>query len=343
MAPPPDRTELADTYPNPTNAVFKSGIGKLWDYVTGLLGLTGDPAEARAALGAVGSEGFTMTGQIVFATGDDIASAATVDLTGATGNIVSITGTTGITAWTMDSGQLVDIRFAGVLTLTHHATNNNLPGGVNITTAAGDRARLFYDGTTVVMLYFVPAALVSQAVAEAGTDTEPRLWSALRVRQAVNANKSFGTPVSASGTLVDFTSIPSWVKRITITLSGVSLSGTSGLRFQLGDSGGLESTGYLGGTSQLTSTVGTSNPTAGFDSTGAVNASSHHGSITFTLVEPSTNTWAAVGIIALSDTARTILIAGSKSLSAVLDRVRITTLNGTDTFDAGTINYIFEG
>jgi len=51
MATPPARTELANTYPNPSNAVFRTGIGKLWDYVVGVLGTTGNPAEARDALG----------------------------------------------------------------------------------------------------------------------------------------------------------------------------------------------------------------------------------------------------------------------------------------------------
>jgi len=54
-----------------------------------------------------------------------------------------------------------------------------------------------------------------------------------------------GTAVTASGTSVDFTGIPSWVKRVTVMFSGVSLSGTSSYLVQLGDSGGVENTGYL--------------------------------------------------------------------------------------------------
>lgn len=53
MSAPPVRTELVDTYPNPNNATFRAGIGKLYDYVTGLLGATGNAAEARAALGVM--------------------------------------------------------------------------------------------------------------------------------------------------------------------------------------------------------------------------------------------------------------------------------------------------
>jgi hypothetical protein len=50
---PPAKTEISDTYPNPSNAVARAGFGTLWDYVTGLLGLTGSPPAARTALGLV--------------------------------------------------------------------------------------------------------------------------------------------------------------------------------------------------------------------------------------------------------------------------------------------------
>ena len=115
--------------------------------------------------------GGTMTGLLKFAAGTNIASAATVNLSTATGNTVHITGTTGISAWTMTSGQVMDVIFDGVLTLTHHDTNNNLPSAANITTAAGDRARLFYDGTTVYCLNYTRAdgtALVAGVASQGG-------------------------------------------------------------------------------------------------------------------------------------------------------------------------------
>lgn len=51
MPAPPLKAEISDTYPNPSNAVARTGFGKLWEYVTGLLGLTGNTAEAHVALG----------------------------------------------------------------------------------------------------------------------------------------------------------------------------------------------------------------------------------------------------------------------------------------------------
>lgn len=103
------------------------------------------------------TSGFTMSGLLKFAAGASKASAATVNLLTATGNTVHITGTTGISAWTMAAGQVMDVIFDGVLTLTHDATTNNLPSAANITTATGDRARYFYDGTTVYCLSYARA------------------------------------------------------------------------------------------------------------------------------------------------------------------------------------------
>ena len=94
-------------------------------------------------------------GMVDTKTGTNIASAATINLNTATGNRVHITGTTTITAVTLTRGPRTLI-FDGILTLTHHATNNNLPGAANITTAAGDRAIYESDGTTVYCVAYIP-------------------------------------------------------------------------------------------------------------------------------------------------------------------------------------------
>jgi hypothetical protein len=78
-----------------------------------------------------------------------------------------------------------------------------------------------------------------------------------------------------------------------------------------------------------------------FSDNGAA-ASVRVGSVTITLVDAATNTWAFSGVLAKSDTARVMTTAGVKALSATLDRVRITTVGGTDTFDAGSINILYE-
>lgn len=154
-----------------------------------------------------------------------------------------------------------------------------------------------------------------------------------------------GTAVaSTSGTSIDFTSIPSWVKRITVMFDGVSTNGTSLPAIQLGDSGGVETTGYNASSSLLYSAVGTSLYTTSFTiRTDAVASTLMYGYVTFNLITSSTNTWSASGSLTVpTPSAYATVVSGTKSLSATLDRVRITTVNGTDAFDAGTINILYE-
>jgi len=148
---------------------------------------------------------------------------------------------------------------------------------------------------------------------------------------------------STSGTSIDFTGIPSYVKRITVMFSEVSTSGTSSVLTQVGATS-IQTTNYRSSSNIFATGVGTVNSTAGFlqhlagnDSAGAI----RNGLIT--LVSIGSNIWAASGIVGLSNVATTTIIGGSVTLSGTLDRIRITTVNGTDTFDAGTINIMYEG
>jgi len=153
---------------------------------------------------------------------------------------------------------------------------------------------------------------------------------------------------STSGTSIDFTGIPSWVKRVTVTLSEVSLSGTSTFLFQVG-AGSIATTGYNSGavsvsvsTSNTTSGAG-SNTTTGITSAGYTGTagSTAYGHVVFTNV--TGNTWVATGALYVNGALRVVTFGGGISLSGTLDRVRITTVNGTDTFDAGSINILYEG
>jgi len=310
-----------------------------------------DAATARTTLGAASLGANTFTGLQTFAAGADIASATTVDLTAATGNLVRITGTTATTGVTINNGQVVLCYPTGAWPLTYHATNMPIKGGVSYTCAAGDTVIFTKDGNGSLHVDIIPAALhpaiVSQATAEAGTDTTARLWTAERVKQAIAALGSsitLGTPVaSTSGTSIDFTSIPSGTKRITVNFVGVTTNGTSPPIIQLGDSGGVETSGYLGTCSVFSTTVATTNYTNGVGLTTTWGPTLVlHGSVTFTKENSSTNTWCASGVIGRSDLAGTHCMGATKSLSAELDRVRITTSGGADTFDAGEINITYE-
>jgi hypothetical protein len=152
-----------------------------------------------------------------------------------------------------------------------------------------------------------------------------------------------GTAIaSTSGTSIDFTSIPSWVKRVTVNLTGVSTNGTSSILIQTG-AGSVTTTGYLTSSSIIASTVATINNTNGFQLYFAGNDTSaaiRNGSLIINLI--GSNTWAAQGIFATSNATSITTVAGSIPLSGTLDRIRITTVNGTDTFDAGSINILYE-
>ena len=160
-----------------------------------------------------------------------------------------------------------------------------------------------------------------------------------------------GTAVaSTSGTSIDFTGIPSWVKRVTINFQGVSTNGTAEPLIQIGTSGGIQNTTYLGASTFLAVGSMGARPystgpasSAGYAWFNSASASQLlNGSATLTILNSSNGTWSLNGMLGDSQGNFMVISAGSKTLSGTLDRVRITTTNGTDTFDAGTINILYE-
>jgi hypothetical protein len=146
---------------------------------------------------------------------------------------------------------------------------------------------------------------------------------------------------STIGTSITFSSIPSWVKRITVMFTGVSTSGTSNYLIQVG-SGSVTTSGYLGSTMNASNAAspGVTSLSSGFTLATASAANVCHGALTIYLL--TGNTYIATGNFAHSSTTNVFLLAGTIALSGVLDRVVITTVNGTDTFDAGSINILYE-
>jgi hypothetical protein len=149
---------------------------------------------------------------------------------------------------------------------------------------------------------------------------------------------------STSGTAVDFTSIPSWVKRITVMFQGVSTNGSSPIQVQLMTGSSVPTTsGYVGAVQGPFD----NSPSAAFHSSGfrlsnpnqASNV--HHASMLVTNL--SSNTWSEMSVASWSSSSGAGMGSGTVSLSAALTGVRVTTVNGTDTFDAGSINILYEG
>lgn len=146
---------------------------------------------------------------------------------------------------------------------------------------------------------------------------------------------------STSGTSITFTSIPSWVKRITVMFSAVSTNGTSKVQVRLG-SGSITTSGYTctgtlyGGSNTTTG----ESITTGFLIGGGDSSHSMIGLGTCCLV--SGNTWVWSSNISISTGNYLFASAGNITLSGVLDRISVTTINGTDAFDAGSINILYE-
>lgn len=162
----------------------------------------------------------------------------------------------------------------------------------------------------------------------------------------VDGKMVLGTAVnSTSGTSIDFTGIPSWAKKITVMFSGVSTNGSTPILIRLGTVSSIETTGYISiGSAIQGSVVGVNFSDTSFligDSRGPTFV--EHGNATINKL--TNNNYCFSGIMAQTGGAnyRTVHGAGSKTLSGVLDRIRITTANGTDMFDAGSINILYEG
>jgi len=146
---------------------------------------------------------------------------------------------------------------------------------------------------------------------------------------------------TTSGTSIDFTGIPSWVKRIAVVLNGVSTNGTSPLLIQIG-SGSVITTGYLSACARVGTTGASAASTVGYLITADTGAgSTYSGSVSLNLQD--TLKWTATVLLGRTDDGYAQVGGGSKTLTGILDRVRLTTTNGTDAFDAGSVNILYEG
>lgn len=147
---------------------------------------------------------------------------------------------------------------------------------------------------------------------------------------------------STSGTSIDFTGIPSWAKKITVMFNGVSTSGTSVVQVQLGSTV-IQNTGYSTMAGYGSSAGQYSTLTTGFpiDGTNSATASNNRFGLLL-LCNLTTNVWCETTNIYSSGVTNNFG-SGCVTLSGTLDRIRITTVNGTDTFDAGQINVLYEG
>ena len=159
------------------------------------------------------------------------------------------------------------------------------------------------------------------------------------------ASPSLGTESTATGgTSIDFTSIPAGTKRIIVSGMGLSSTGTSRWQIQLGDSGGVEVTGYVGSASNAAGSA-TALFSSGLLALSSVAAASEYSFQAILVLEnAATNAWSFGCQAGRAGTATNYVSAGRKALSAALDTVRLTTEGGADTFDVnGGVNIMYEG
>jgi hypothetical protein len=145
---------------------------------------------------------------------------------------------------------------------------------------------------------------------------------------------------TTSGTSKDFTSIPSWVKRITVLFQGVSTNGSAYIRVQIGTGGSPTTSGYTSISALVYGSPGSIATTGGFD--WYSNSASYTLNGAMTIHNITGNSWVASGVGGVSSLQAGITLGGSVSLGGVLNIVRVTTDNGTDAFDTGTVNIFYE-
>ena len=226
---------------------------------------------------------------------------------------------------------------------TANATANGIAGTANTALTTANAAEATANGI---------AATANTALANSSTAVTTANAAVATANAAAQIVR--GTAVATtSGTSVDFTGIPSWVKRITVVFDGVSTTPNTNtnIMFQLGDSGGFETTGYLSFSSivgtdisiNVSSAIGNFRTSGFFFLWGNVD-SLRYGTITFTNIMG--NQWTCSGVMGgqvpglFVGSAHT---GGTKTLSGTLDRIRLTTDTVGDTFDGGLVNIIYEG
>lgn len=196
------------------------------------------------------------------------------------------------------------------------------------------------------------AAQAAQAAAEAidaytkaemnAGQMDTRYYTEAEANAAFAPKRVSNTSATTSGTQIDFTDIPAGVTRIAIVFDRVSLSGINKLLVQLGDSGGIETTGYQGSGARH---IHASTPGIGVNATGMeirVNSAAYEiiGTAVWDLIDSTNNVWVGTFTGDFATNAQGTS-ASRKALSGTLTQLRLTP-TGANTFDNGQVTIFYQ-
>lgn len=277
-----------------------------------------------------------------------------------TATVIDNTGRLGV--GTVSPSELVDISggnlaftaAAGTLyakiTPTNTETTFNADGARDLvfSTAGVERARagasLGFSAPTFTATTSLNTNTISERTAAAGVTIDGVLLKDSLIG-GVYRPITTATVVSSGANNATFGSIPSWVKRITVILSEVSMTNTSvSVSIQIGPAAGFETTGYTSSSvsAEATTLANTGSTTSHIlmPSTATTNAAwAISGHAVFTNI--TGNTW--VGSSSIFGTASATSwcnATSSKTLAGVLTQIRVQVSGGT--FDAGNFNIFYE-
>lgn len=306
------------------------------DLATGIQTWLGTPTSANLRAAMVDETG---TGALVFANAPTLVNPAADVITEATPAV-------GVTI----DGVLLKDSDVSAQDVTGSATVNAPVVNATGTSSSAGVVRLFEDtdnGTNYVELK-APATLAANrsfVLPDADGTVQQFLKTDGSGNLAFASTLVSGTLVAATGqTELTFTGIPAWVKKITIGLNGLSTSSTATPIVQLGDSGGYETSNYnsfgIAATNTGVAGIGGASQSGFVLTNGVTAAGTLNGMIFLMLTDASTNTWVSSSTLVTSPFVSHVT-GGNKALSATLDRLRLY-IDGTQTFDAGSVNILYE-
>jgi fibronectin-binding autotransporter adhesin len=283
------------------------------------------------------------------------AAGATLDAVNVTAQTATITGSTNITTATgvnfvsigtptLSAGAALTVTNAASLYIAAAPAGAGA-GPATITNAYAiwvDAGNVRFDGDARVDGDINWLSGTAFAATLAHNNAAARTYTFQDHDMTVGDAITSGTQVATtSGTAHTFTGIPSWVKRVTFQVIGVSTGGSNSLIIQIGPSGGLENSGYSGTISAIGGGDTTGNIASAFHvSNGSSAGATYHGHGVLTLENAATNTWTFMGMFGRSDSGQIHVCGGTKSLAGALERIGISAAG--DTFDAGAVNILYE-